>query len=71
MPRMGCVTILGSNFHFRYVPLIAFKIILSIMAAGLPILADPVPTYTQLFAGDLGVAGGGLVKFTQGTPQVV
>ena len=68
MPRMGCVTILGSNFHFRYVLLIAFKIILSIMAPGLPILADPIPTNTQLFVGDLGGAGSGPIKFTQGTP---
>ena len=36
--------------------------------AGTIVIADPIPTNTQLFVGDLGVAGNGPVKFTQGTP---
>lgn len=31
-------------------------------------VTDPIPVNTQLFVGDLGVAGSGPVKFTQGTP---
>ena len=36
--------------------------------AGTIVIADPIPSNTQLFVGDLGVAGSGPVKFTQGTP---
>ena len=36
--------------------------------AGTVVISDPIPANTQLFVGDLGVAGSGPVKFTQGTP---
>ncbi|MBC7755515.1 MAG: CCXG family PEP-CTERM protein [Bdellovibrio sp.] len=36
--------------------------------AGTIFITDPIPANTQLFVGDLGVAGSGPVKFTQGAP---
>ena len=39
--------------------------------SGTIVIADPIPTNTQLFVGDLGVAGSGPIRFTQGTPTSV
>jgi Domain of unknown function (DUF2341) len=37
--------------------------------SGSIVITDPIPANTQLFVGDLGVAGSGPVKFTQGSPS--
>jgi hypothetical protein len=37
--------------------------------AGTIVINDPIPSNMQLFVGDLGVAGSGPIKFTQGTPS--